>query len=56
MTSYLCVCIEVSKSSYYNYLSNENRRVERDKKKTRKILNGYKKLINLKNVKKGQDK
>ena len=32
MTSYLCACIGVSKSGYYNYLNNENRRIERDKK------------------------
>ena len=32
MTSYLCACIGVSKSGYYNYLSNENRRMKRDRK------------------------
>ena len=32
MTSHLCDYIGVSKSGYYNYLSNENKRVERDKK------------------------
>ena len=26
MTSYLCNCIGVSKSGYYNYLKNENKR------------------------------
>ena len=29
MTTYLCECIGVSKSGYYNYLKNENKRVER---------------------------
>lgn len=32
MTSYLCACIGVSKSGYYNCLNNENRRIGRDKK------------------------
>lgn len=32
MTSYLCECISVSKSGYYNYLKNENKRIERDNK------------------------
>lgn len=32
MTTYLCKCIGVSKSGYYNYLTNENKRIERDKK------------------------
>ena len=32
MTSYLCSCIGVSKSGYYNYLNNENKRIEKDKK------------------------
>ena len=29
LTSYLCDCIGVSKSGYYNYLKNENKRIER---------------------------
>ena len=32
MTSYLCKCIGVSKSGYYNYLKNENKRIEKDNK------------------------
>ena len=32
MTTYLCSCIGVSKSGYYNYLNNKNKRIERDKK------------------------
>lgn len=32
MTTYLCNCIGVSKSGYYTYLSNENKRIEKDKK------------------------
>lgn len=32
MTTYLCKCIGVSKSGYYNYLKNENKRIERDNK------------------------
>ena len=32
MTSYLCKCIGVSKSGYYSYLKNENKRIERDNK------------------------
>ena len=32
MTTYLCNCIVVSKSGYYTYLSNENKRIEKDKK------------------------
>ncbi len=32
MTSYLCKCIGVSKSGDYNYLKNENKRIERDNK------------------------
>ena len=32
MTTYLCECIGVSKSGYYNYLKNENKRIERDNK------------------------
>ena len=31
MTTYLCNCIGVSKSGYYTYLSNENKRIEKDK-------------------------
>ena len=31
MTNYLCNCIGVSKSGYYTYLSNENKRIEKDK-------------------------
>ena len=37
MTSYLCSCIGVSKSGYYNYLNNENKRIEKDKKGSRQI-------------------
>ena len=29
MTTYLCNCIGVSKSGYYTYLSNENKRIEK---------------------------
>lgn len=32
MTTYLCNCIGVSKSGYYTYLSNENKRIEKEKK------------------------
>ena len=32
MTTYLCECIGVSKSRYYNYLKNYNKRVERNNK------------------------
>lgn len=32
MTPYLCSCIGVSKSGYYSYLNNENKRIEKDKK------------------------
>lgn len=32
MTSYLCNCIGVSKSGYYNYFSNENKRMKKEKK------------------------
>lgn len=45
MTSYLCKCIGVSKSGYYNYLNNENKRIERDNKDQKDfelILNAYK--------------
>ena len=44
MTSYLCKCIGVSKSGYYNYLKNENKRSV--KKKNKNIM-GY---INLYNI------
>lgn len=45
MTSYLCKCIGVSKSGYYNYLKNENKRIERDNKDQKDfdlILKAYK--------------
>ena len=45
MTSYLCNCIGVSKSGYYNYLKNENKRIERDNKDQKDfdlILKAYK--------------
>ena len=45
MTSYLCKCIGVSKSGYYNYLKNENKRIERDNKDQKNfdlILKAYK--------------
>lgn len=32
MTTYLCNCIGVSKSGYYTYLSNEDKRIEKEKK------------------------
>ena len=32
MTTYLCNCIGFSKSGYYTYLSNENKRIEKEKK------------------------
>ena len=35
ITSYLC--IGVSKSGYHNYLSNENKRIEKDKKDQGKL-------------------
>ncbi len=45
MTQYLCNCIGVSKSGYYNYLNNENKRIERDNKDQKDfdlILKAYK--------------
>ena len=45
MTTYLCKCIGVSKSWYYNYLKNENKRIERDNKDQKDfdlILKAYK--------------
>lgn len=45
MTTYLCKCIGVSKSGYYNYLKNENKRIERDNKDQKYfdlILKAYK--------------
>ena len=45
MTSYLCKCIGVSKSGYYNYLKKENKRIERDNKDQKDfdlILKAYK--------------
>ena len=45
MTTYLCECIGVSKSGYYNYLKNENKRIERDNKDQKDfdlILRAYK--------------
>ena len=45
MTSYLCSCIGVSKSGYYNYLNNEDKRIERDNKDQKDfdlILKAYK--------------
>ena len=45
MTTYLCGCIDVSKSGYDNYLKNENKRIERDikdKKNFDLILKAYK--------------
>ena len=45
MTTYLCECIGVSKSGYYNYLKNENKRIERDNKDQKDfdlILKAYK--------------
>ena len=45
MTTYLCKCIGVSKSGYYNYLKNENKRIERDNKDQKDfdlILRAYK--------------
>lgn len=45
MTSYLCQCIGVSKSGYYNYLKNEIKRIERDNKDQKDfdlILKAYK--------------
>lgn len=32
MTTYLCSCIGVSKSGYYNYLNNEDERIKRDER------------------------
>jgi len=55
MTTYLCKCIGVSKSGYYNYLSNENKRILRDKKDQEDfewIMKAYK----FKKRKKGPDK
>lgn len=45
MTTYLCKCIGVSKSGYYNYLKNEDKRIERDNKDQKDfdlILKAYK--------------
>lgn len=55
MTTYLCNCIGVSKSGYYTYLSNENKRIEKEKKDKEDfewILKAYK----FKKRKKVQDK
>lgn len=45
MVSYLCECIGVSKSGYYNYLKNKYKRIERDNKDQKDfelILKAYK--------------
>lgn len=45
MTKYLCSCLGVSTSGYYNYLRNENKRLiqdEKDKKDYELILKAYK--------------
>ena len=45
MTTYLCECIGVSKSGYYNYLKNESKRTEKDNKDQKDfnlILKAYK--------------
>ena len=45
MTLYLCNCIRVSKSGYYNYLKNENKRIEKDNKDQKDfewVLKAYK--------------
>ncbi len=52
MITYLCNCIGVSKSGYYNYFKNENKRIIKDEKDTTDfglILKAYK----FKNRKKG---
>lgn len=52
MITYLCNCIGVSKSGYYNYFKNENNRIAKDEKDTAAfelILKAYK----FKNRKKG---
>lgn len=52
MTKYLCSCISVSTSGYYNYIKNENKRLEKgnqDKESFDLILKAYK----FKNRKKG---
>lgn len=52
MTKYLCECIGVSTSGYYNYLKNENKRIARDNKDQENfdiIMKAYK----FKNRKKG---
>ena len=46
MISYLCKCIGVSKSGYYNYLKNENKRVERDDKDQKDFDFDYQPSIN----------
>lgn len=45
MTTYLCKCIGVSKSGYYNYFKNEEKRIMKDRKDEEEfkcILNAYK--------------
>ena len=45
MVSYLCTCIGVSKSGFYNYLKNESKRSEKDNKDQKDfnlILKAYK--------------